>query len=278
MTTPMRMAGQASVVPVSFRLVASDLDGTLVRSDGTISERSVSALSLVERSGGTVVFVTGRPPRWMRAVAERTGHRGLAICANGAMVYDMHREQVVESFQLSAAVLAEAVERLRGELIDVVFAIERLDGMLREEAYVPVWDRHNPHVRVCEIDELCAAPAAKLLVRLDGAESEALLEHATEVLGDLVEITHSTSGGLLEISAVGVTKATTLARLASEVGAAAPEVLAFGDMPNDLPMLAWAGTAYAVANAHRLVLDAVPCHTASNDDDGVAQVIEATYK
>jgi Cof subfamily protein (haloacid dehalogenase superfamily) len=262
---------------VSPRIVASDLDGTLVRSDGTISDRSVDALGLVEEAGSTVVFVTGRPPRWMPPIAEATGHRGLAICANGALVYDMHSEKVVESFLLDTAVLAEVVDRLRADVPDVAFAVEHLDGMLREDHYVTMWDRTSPYVRVCEAAELCAAPAAKLLVRLDGGTAEPLLAHATEVLGDLVEITHSTHGGLLEISATGVTKATTLARLAEEAGVDAAEVVAFGDMPNDLPMLAWAGTPYAVANAHPLVLDAVTRHTASNDEDGVAQVLEALY-
>ncbi len=94
------------------------------------------------------------------------------------------------------------------------------------------------------------------------------------MLGDAVEITHSSSAGLLEISAPGVSKATTLGRFCAEIGIAREQVLAFGDMPNDLAMLAWAGTAYAVANAHPQVLATVSRHTASNDDDGVARVVE----
>jgi hydroxymethylpyrimidine pyrophosphatase-like HAD family hydrolase len=89
-------------------------------------------------------------------------------------------------------------------------------------------------------------------------------------------VTHSTptGGALLEISASGVSKATTLARLCEQQGIGRHEVVAFGDMPNDLPMLAWAGTAFAVANAHADVLSAVDRRTASNDQDGVALVVE----
>ena len=93
-----------------------------------------------------------------------------------------------------------------------------------------------------------------------------------------MEVTHSTVGpALLELSAAGVSKATTLARLCAELGVDAADVVAFGDMPNDLPMLAWAGTAYAVANAHPSVLAAVERRAASNDEDGVAQVLEQLF-
>jgi hydroxymethylpyrimidine pyrophosphatase-like HAD family hydrolase len=78
----------------------------------------------------------------------------------------------------------------------------------------------------------------------------------------------------MEISASGVSKAVALSRLADELGVPADEVVAFGDMPNDVPMLGWAGHAVAVANAHPDVLAAADEITASNDDDGVAQVIE----
>ena len=93
-------------------------------------------------------------------------------------------------------------------------------------------------------------------------------------MGHLAELTHSSLDGLVEISATGVSKATTLELLCTERGIPADCVLAFGDMPNDLPLLAWAGRGIAVANAHPSVLAAVTEHTASNDDDGVALVLE----
>jgi hydroxymethylpyrimidine pyrophosphatase-like HAD family hydrolase len=94
------------------------------------------------------------------------------------------------------------------------------------------------------------------------------------LLGDRVTITHSSSIGLLEISAPGVTKATGLAELADALGVAAHEVLAIGDMPNDLPMLLWAGRSYAVANAHPAVREAADETIGSNDEDAVATLIE----
>src|SRR5205823_8541128 len=92
-----------------LKLVASDLDGTLVRSDGKLSDRTIDALKAVEDAGVLVVLVTGRPPRWMRPIVEATGHRGLAICANGALIYDLETEQITKENTLdpqAAATLA----------------------------------------------------------------------------------------------------------------------------------------------------------------------------
>lgn len=257
----------------TFRLVATDLDGTVIRSDRTISERTVAALARVEAAGAHLVLVTGRPPRWMHEVAQATGHRGLAICANGALVYDLHTEEVVESHLIETAVLAELVERLSDAVPQLSFAAEHLDGFVREPTYRTLM----PQGAVDTMDRLLAAPAAKLLAQHPELDADALLARARTVIGDLAEVTHASRHGLLEISAAGVSKASTLATLCSELAVEAAQVLAFGDMPNDLPLLSWAGTAYAVANAHPAVLAAVDRRTASNDEDGVARVLERLF-
>src|SRR3954447_11867547 len=87
------------------RLVATDLDGTALRTDGTISPRTAAAFARVEEAGATLVFVTGRPPRWMHTVAGAVRHRGLAICANGALVYDLHTEEIVEAHLIAPDIL-----------------------------------------------------------------------------------------------------------------------------------------------------------------------------
>jgi Cof subfamily protein (haloacid dehalogenase superfamily) len=264
---------QAGATP---RLVASDLDGTLVRSDQTVSPRTRDVLARVEESGALFVMVTGRPPRWMAPVADQTGHRGLAVCANGALVYDLHTEQVVRSSPIAPQAAADVVEALRRDVPGIAFAVEKgLDGFGREPSYVPRWD--NGEVLVAPVEELIAAGVVKLLARHEELGSDDLLARARACLGDSVETTHSSTDGLLEISAAGVSKASGLASLAAEWGVAAEEVVAFGDMPNDLPMLAWAGLAVGMANAHPEVLAAVDEVTASNDDDGVAQVLERWF-
>jgi len=258
------------------RLVATDLDGTLVGPEGEISDRTVRALQRVEELGVPVVFVTGRPHRWLRDVAERTGRTGLAICANGATVYDLHTEQVVAHHPFALEIGLEIARRLREGLPGAAFAVETLDGYAREPDYQARWDVGMEHT-LGPIDDIFTDATVKLLVRHESMDADRLLAAAREIVGDLAELTHSSIGGLLEVSAAGVSKATTLAELCADLGISAEDVVAFGDMPNDLAMLAWAGTAYAVVGAHHEVLAAVELRTADPLDDGVAQVLERIF-
>jgi len=260
------------------RVVATDLDGTIVRSDGTISPRTRDALVAVEAAGAMVVIVTGRPPRWLQGIAEQTGHHGLAICANGALVYDLHSEQVVESHPIEVEHAFRLVQELKAAIPGLAFGIESVDvDFAHEPDYHPRWTT-DPNTVVAEIEVLLSGPVAKLLGRHEGMGSDELLARARAIVGEeLATLTHSSRDGLLEISAAGISKASTLETLCTEHGYAAADVVAFGDMPNDLPMLAWAGHSVAVANAHPEVLAAVDEVTAGHDEDGVALVLERWF-
>jgi hydroxymethylpyrimidine pyrophosphatase-like HAD family hydrolase len=234
----------------------------------------VEALSAAMDAGVRVVFVTGRPPRWMPEVAEATGHSGIGICGNGAFIYDMHEEQVLELFGMSGELAADAVDRVRQVLPDSAFAVESLSGFSYEPEYKPRWDVHEPRA-TGPIHGLLTGDIAKLLVRDEVLPGDVMLERATPALEGVVEVTHSdVNDSLLELSALGVTKGTTLAKLAADWGIAQHEVVAFGDMPNDIEMLRWAGRGYAVGEAHPLVMEAADERAPSIDDDGVAQVVE----
>jgi Cof subfamily protein (haloacid dehalogenase superfamily) len=259
------------------RLVATDLDGTVVRSDGTINDRTRAALARVEAAGAVLVLVTGRPPRWMPPIVEATGHRGVAICANGALVYDLHTSTVVRHSLLSAEAMHEIVGALRRDLPGIAFAVERHDtGFAHEPAYRPRWDSDQDK-RIAPVEELLTEGVVKLLGRHDRLPADEVLATAHRSIGEIATLTHSSSDGLLEISASGVSKASALATLAEEHGITSGQVVAFGDMPNDLPMLAWAGRGIAVANAHPDVLAVADEVTASNDDDGVAEVLDRWF-
>lgn len=256
------------------KLIATDLDGTLLRSDGSVDERTRRALAEAEAAGLAVVICTARPPRWLRPIAEATGHRGLAVCANGAVIWDLRTESVVSEFPLHHEVSAEVVRRLRSALPDGTWAVETLHRFGHEPAYTPKWPVPDDTV-VDVVDALLGEPAIKLLMRHPSLPADGLLEVARELLGELVEVSHSsTSDALLEISAAGVSKASALAGLCQERGIRPEEVVAFGDMPNDVPMLVWAGRGVAVANAHPEVVAAADEVTASNDENGVARVLE----
>jgi Cof subfamily protein (haloacid dehalogenase superfamily) len=265
---------------VTVRLIATDLDGTLVRSDGEISSRTRDALAAAEDAGLIVVFVTGRPPRWMQTISDETGHRGLAVCANGAVVYDLHTETVVQSFPMDIEVARGIAAVIRDVVPDVAFAVETGEHYGHEPHYRSKFEL-PPDVIVAHLDELIDRPVLKLLARHTTMSTADLLDATHEVVGELAMLTTATfseTDSLLEISAPGVTKAFGLERLAAQHGVDAAGVVAFGDMPNDIPMLVWAGHAVAVANAHPDVIDVADEVTSSNDEDGVALVIERVLR
>jgi hypothetical protein len=225
-----------------------------------------------------LVMVTGRPPRWIHPVADAVGHRGVAICANGALVYDLHTEQIIDTHLMAAEALRGAIEVLAAALPELGFAVEYEDGIRYAHDYeLSGWDSLRRGEESVGLEQLTMRPAAKLLARHPELDSDTLLAHATELVGHLVLPTHSNGRRLIEMSATGVSKASTLARLCDEHAIDAADVVAFGDMPNDLPMLTWAGRSYAVANAHPQVLAAVDRTVPANDDDGVAQTIEELF-
>jgi len=265
------------VVP---RLIATDLDGTVVRHDGVISDRTRAALKLASDAGAEVVFVTGRPPRWLNDVAAAFGHVGLAICGNGALVYDLREDVVIERHLIPVGTALEVARLLRPAVPGVVFAAESEEhGIGREPDYVTRFDT-GLEFRVAPLEQLVLGPLVKLLARHEGMDSDAMLAVCGPLLDGLVEVTHSTvaqSGGLLEISARGVSKASTLSLLCAARDISPADVVAFGDMPNDLLMLRWAGTAYAMASGHPDVVAATPLTAPPCDEDGVAQVLETIF-
>jgi len=187
--------------------------------------------------------------------------------------YDLRTQQVVRSSLLSPVAAREVVQALREAIPGIAFAVERLHaGFGHEPAYVPRWDSHDPRT-AAPIEELLTDDVVKLLARHEQIDSDSLLAAAYAAVPGGATLTHSSGDGLLEMSAEGVSKASGLAAFAEEHGVSAEDVIAFGDMPNDLPMLHWAGTGVAVANAHPEVLAAADEVTASNDDDGVAEVL-----
>jgi Cof subfamily protein (haloacid dehalogenase superfamily) len=256
-----------------IRLVASDLDGTLLRPDETVSERTRRAVAAARDAGITVVLVSGRPPRTMGPLAERVGVGGIAICANGAVVWDLDSGTMVDSSPLAAEVATRLVHALRQAVPGALFAVELEDGFGREPGWSDALQPVRPDVLEADALELITGPVTKLLVRHPELDFAEVAERARRAVGDDAVATWA-GLRMVEISAAGVTKAFALERLCRRLGIAAAEVVAVGDMPNDLAMLAWAGTGVAVANATPEVLEAADEVTAANTDDGVALLLE----
>lgn len=260
------------------RVIATDLDGTVVRTDGTISPRTRDALRLARDAGALVVVVTGRPPRWLAGIGDALGHDGTAICANGALTYDLTTDEIVASRPIGLDVIRNLMKQLRASVPEVVFAVERIDGQFaHESAYHPRWEPEATTI-VGDLEQVFDVPIAKLLGRVEGVDSDGLLAVArASVEEGLATLTHSSIDGLLEVMAYGVTKATTLEHWLAGRDLGAEDVVAFGDMPNDLEMLTWAGRGIAVANAHPELLAVADEVALSNDDDGVAVVLERLF-
>ena len=258
------------------KLIASDLDGTIVAHYGDISQRTINVFRQAHELGVHIFFVTGRPPRWMPEIQEAFGI-GLAICGNGAMLYDLHNGKVLEEWLIPVAAQKQAVVKLRKAIPQISFAVESHSYFYREKAYIPPWDVGLDNVGVDLIEEIMTAPALKLLARCSDQElsSDEMLSIAQAAVSEIVTVTHSNPHeSLLEISALGVSKGATLARMAGRLGIDAADCVSFGDNPNDFSMLQWCGRSYAMADGHpdgKLhAKDVAQAHT----DDGVAIILE----
>jgi Cof subfamily protein (haloacid dehalogenase superfamily) len=273
------------------RLVASDVDGTLLATLQP-SARTIATVAKVLASGTPFVLVTGRPPRWIPPIANYLPGLGTAVCANGAVLYDIPTDRVLSAETLQPALLGELARTCSRLLPEAWLAVERVgrgafddiegqflcevDVRLRQpEAYKSVWSS-SQHTAVPR-EQLLDAPAIKLLVKDPARSSDELSAILTPALGGAVDLTFASSNGLVEMAPAGVTKATGLAAVAAAAGVAQADVIAFGDMPNDVDMLRWAGHGVAMGNAHPDVLAVADEVTARNTDDGVALVLERWF-
>ncbi|MEU9388536.1 HAD hydrolase family protein [Streptomyces sp. NPDC048324] len=271
----------AAAVPP--RLIATDLDGTLLRDDKSVSPRTVAALAAAEEAGVEVFFVTGRPARWMDVVSDHVHGHGLAICGNGAAVVDLHggpgAHRFVKVRELARENALDAVRLLREAAPGTVYAVEQTYGFHQEPDYpklhMEIPDELAPAEDLLAPDGPGAVePVLKILAYHPTLDPDGFLTTARLALGDRANVTRSSPSALLEISGPGVSKASTLALCCAERGISHEEVVAFGDMPNDVEMLTWAGRSYAMGNAHPDVIAAASGRTVANNDDGVAVVIE----
>lgn len=258
------------------RLVATDLDGTLLRDDGTVSPYTADVLRRLDQRDVLVVFVTGRPLRWAREVFDHVGTHGLAVLSNGALVWDVAADTPVALRCLEPAAGLDVCARIRAAVPGSAFAVETLAGIALEHEFlerhpVPLGSRRGP------IGDLFTEPALKLLARHEELAYQEFWDRAAAAVGDRAVITWSSTSTLLEISAAGVDKGAAVAALGAARGIGPEEAVVFGDMPNDLPLMAWAGTSYAPANAHATVLAAADHVAPSNAADGVAQVLSDLF-
>lgn len=269
-------------------LVASDIDGTFIDSRERVTRRLREAVGRMLRRGTPLVLATGRPPRWLYPVLEQLPVKPLCVCANGALVYDSARDDIVLSRTLDSDVLNDVVRTARAATADVGgigVAVERAgtsaydpaeELFVVSECYDHAWESLE-HGELPE-EQVLSQPATKLLLRNSAVSSEVLCDLiAPAVDSSVAHVTYSMPDGLIEVSAPGVTKRAGLEYVAEMVGAAPSDVVCFGDMPNDIEMISWAGLGVAMGNAHEALKEAADEVTTSNDEDGVARVLERWF-
>lgn len=262
------------------RLVATDLDGTFLSPDGTVSPENARAVAEAAEAGLPVVFVTGRPPRWLEVIAELPMAHPTVIASNGALLWDLAESEPIWAETIGPDVAREVIAVVRRDLPDAAFGFEQGLRFGFDDAYRLGLDRNaalsRPEFFTGRAEDLAEEPFVKLLIQHDGIGSDELSRRVSSLIGSALTVTHSSWGalGLLELSAPGVTKAETLARYASELGVAREDVAAFGDMPNDRTMLAWAGQPFIMAEAHETLLDLPDAvRIGSNADSAVGRMI-----
>ncbi|MBC7269407.1 MAG: Cof-type HAD-IIB family hydrolase [Streptomyces sp.] len=262
----------------AYSLIATDLDGTLLRGDDTFSDRSLTALARVAAAGARHLVVTGRPAPRVRPLLESLGSTGLAVCGQGAQLYDAGADRLLWSVTLDQELAETALGKIEAEVGQVHAAVDQdgVEGLTLIEPGYLMPHPTLPAVRVGRRDDLWCAPISKVLLRHPALSDDELASVARAVVGSLATVTMS-GPGTVELQPCGITKATGLALAARHLGVLPEDTVAFGDMPNDIPMFDWAGHGVAMANAHpelKAIADEV---TLSNEDDGVAVVLERLY-
>ena len=257
-----------------IQLIASDLDGTLLRNDGTVSKRTEAAVRAAVAAGFKVVLASGRPPRTVQPIADQCGLKGLAVCSNGAILYDLDRREAIGHEHVPQEALKSIITRLREREPSVSFATEYGHRVGREPGFPhpDTWVSGLDPV-IDDIHALTADAIIKLAIHHPDHAVEKLAELVRAIVGNELSVTFS-GMHFVEVAAAGVSKALGLARVCERLGVDAKRVVAFGDMPNDLAMLAFVGRGVAVGNAHPDVMAEGYETTATNDEDGVARVIE----
>ena len=262
----------------AYSLIATDLDGTLLRGDDTVSDRSRAALARVAAAGARHLVVTGRPAPRVRPLLEDLGGTGLAVCGQGAQLYDVGADRLLWSVTLDRELAETALGKIEAEVGQVYAAVDQdgTDGLTLIEPGYRMPHPTLPAMRVGRRRDLWGEPISKVLLRHPTLSDNELAGVARAVIGSLATVTMS-GPGTVELQPCGITKATGLALAAEHLGLRPEDTIAFGDMPNDIPMFDWAARGVAMANAHpelKAVADEV---TLSNEDDGIAAVLERLY-
>lgn len=262
----------------TIQLIALDLDGTVLRSDRTISERVLRATRAAAERGIYVTTCTGRGAASVRQVAEALSVNAPVICHHGSLIVDLATGRPVFDAALPAEVACAAVAFAQGfpAWHAIVF---RGDEMLVTEQRFPTESYSLSEIAPTVVADPCelleggaAAGASKVMFMVDPAEASEALRLTHAHLGDAAAVVQSSSR-LVEIHSREANKGAALAFLARHLGVPREQVMAIGDHDNDESMLAWAGWGIAMGNGSARAKAAARWIAPSIGEDGVAVAI-----
>ena len=249
------------------KFIASDIDGTFLNPEHRVVSRNRDVVTRAVQSGAQFALATGRPHRWIQPILEQIPLRPLCVTSNGAVVYDSDQDRILRAVEMDAEAMGDIVNTVQEIMArhgEVSFAVERA-GV----------SANDPLDTLYVVDEIYAE---KLIIRNPDMQSQELFDLINpHVDPEVAHVTFSIPDGMLEVAAPGITKEIGVEFLASHYGVAQKDVIAFGDMPNDIEMLQWAGVGVAMANADQAVKDAADMVTVSNAEAGVAHVLERWF-
>lgn len=278
-------------------LVGIDLDGTLLRSDGSICFQSAEAIMEIAQRGVKVVLVSGRAPRSMLPIHQALGLTTLLIGHNGAVIYDPVSHETIANETMPGPLARQIVSQARDIAPDLAIGIE-----VDDKLYTETTRRRQKKAALAgtrstggdAFDAVAVDPAAipeagfadasgAYVDVLDRPVTKVMMIGAPHLLGDVQMALQRTSADqvdfsfsdlrLLQVVRRGVDKAAALAVVAERYGVPRNGVMTIGDAPNDIPMLRWAGLGVALRNAWDEVRQAAHFTCSSNDDAGVAEAI-----
>ncbi|WKD59995.1 Cof-type HAD-IIB family hydrolase [Corynebacterium caspium] len=272
------------------QLIISDIDGTLIDSADRIPRRLSEVLYRASRAGAEIALATGRPHRWLYPVLDQMAIRPVCVTANGAVLFDSATETIIKRHELHTDAMQVVVETARRALYDagageLALAAERVgnDAFSSEEecfvvtpSYMHTWIPAG--FGIATEAELISIPAVKLLLRNEQLRAPEFYQLVSPLIDPTeAHITYSMNEGLLEVSRPGVTKALGIRELCKMHGISQERTIAFGDMANDIEMLQWVSWGVAMGNANEEVKDIADEVTTTNNEAGVAAVLERWF-
>lgn len=265
------------------KLIATDVDGTLLNSSHRISPRTRAAFTAARASGVEVLAISGRQPYSIGAIVAGSPLEGFVVGSNGAVAVDLANRHVLFEELLDVDAQRTLAHAMLAEFPEARVVSVRSAGneYVAQHGYVGEQDPGAENAlwpvshRFADLDDVLAEPSLKLVVKHPDPTlaPEQMLEVAR---GLSVPGTHPTTSGapFLEVGRAGVSKASALARFAADRGIDPADVVTFGDNLNDVEMLAWAGLGVAMGNGVPGAIEAADEIALTNDADGVAVVIE----